>query len=132
MHFPDTAKPATALHGEPASNFEQLGGQLCHLDTRDRAFVQASRLRRLYALTYETAATVATLAYGGGAMTRTSPNWLTCQITGITDYICNTPAGLDVLDTLAFNFRKAAERVEAEFKRREAAGRDYYDDGMFG
>jgi hypothetical protein len=24
----DTAKPATALHGEPASHFERLGGEL--------------------------------------------------------------------------------------------------------
>ncbi len=57
-------KPATALCGEPALNFEQLGGPLNCFDTRDLILIQASRLSRLYALTYHTASTIATLAYG--------------------------------------------------------------------
>lgn len=64
MPTSDTAKPATALFGEPASNFEQLGGRLVHLDTRDTTLIQARRLCRLYALTYATATTMAQLAYG--------------------------------------------------------------------
>jgi hypothetical protein len=59
----ETAKPATAC-SEPAPNFEQLGGELVLLDTRDPTPVQARHLCRLYALTYATAATVAQLAYG--------------------------------------------------------------------
>jgi hypothetical protein len=65
-------------------------------------------------------------------MNRVSPNWLTCQINGIADYICRTPASPDVLYSLAFNFRRAAERVETELKRRNEVQRDYADDGVFG
>jgi hypothetical protein len=65
-------------------------------------------------------------------MNRASPNWLTYQINGIADYACNAPAGADALYSLAFNFRKAAERVEAEIERRRSAERDYADDGVFG
>lgn len=64
MHHSDTAKPATAPHGEPASIVGGSGGLHYTLDTRDAAFLQASRLRRLYALTHTMAATVAQLAYG--------------------------------------------------------------------
>lgn len=65
-------------------------------------------------------------------MSRTSPNWLTCQINGITDYICNAPANFDVLYLLARNFHIAGERIEAEIKRREAVAHEYADDGVFG
>jgi hypothetical protein len=65
-------------------------------------------------------------------MNRTSPKWLTCQINGVADYICNAPAPPDVLYHLAYNFRRAAERVEAEIRRREAVAHEYADDGVFG
>jgi hypothetical protein len=58
----DTAKPAT-VSSEPALNFEQLGGPLNSLDTREAAFFQASRLSRRYVLTFDTARTNAALAY---------------------------------------------------------------------
>ena len=57
----DVAKPAT-VSSEPAPNFEQLGGPLDPKDTCDTACIQAYRLKRLYALTYDTATTIATLA----------------------------------------------------------------------
>ena len=63
-------------------------------------------------------------------MTRTNPNWLTCQINGISDYIRQCPASLYVLRALAEEFRKAAQRVDAEIDRRTSAGRA--DDGVFG
>ena len=65
-------------------------------------------------------------------MSLTSPNWITCQINGVADYVCKAPAGIDVLRHLAFNFRGAAERLEAEIKRREAFDQSRTDDGMFG
>jgi hypothetical protein len=64
MQSVEAAKPATAWGSEPASNPEQLGRALSHLDTRDPTPIQAERLRRLYALTWATATTVAHLAYG--------------------------------------------------------------------
>jgi hypothetical protein len=36
-------KPATALHGEPASNVDQLGGEVNLTNTRCQANPQASR-----------------------------------------------------------------------------------------
>jgi hypothetical protein len=63
MAVPHTAKPATPP-SEPASSVEQLGGRLNWEDTREPTRIQANRLRRLYALTIETASTIATLAYG--------------------------------------------------------------------
>jgi hypothetical protein len=61
-----TAKPATALHGEPASNFEQLGSELSNQGTSSPAELQARRLCRLYAVPYATAATLARLAFDCG------------------------------------------------------------------
>ena len=58
----ERAKPAT-VSSEPAPNFEQLGGPLISQVTIDPAFIQASRLTRLYALTYDQATTIAILAY---------------------------------------------------------------------
>ena len=54
---------ATASCGERPSNVEQLGGPLNSLDTRDPAFILAFRLKRLFALTYGAANTIANLAY---------------------------------------------------------------------
>jgi hypothetical protein len=65
-------------------------------------------------------------------MTRTNPNWLTCQINGVADYICNCPGSNAVLRTLAGDFHRAAERIEKEIIRRESTGRDYTNDGVFG
>jgi hypothetical protein len=44
MRTPDTAKPATALHGEPPSNFEHLGGRLDNLITSNPADLQVFHL----------------------------------------------------------------------------------------
>jgi hypothetical protein len=59
-------KPATALHGEPASNFELLGGLLDFKDTHQQDFIQAPYLSRVYALTIDTARAVAELAFVAG------------------------------------------------------------------
>jgi hypothetical protein len=66
MDHPDTAKPATALHGEPASKIEQLCGRLDNQDTTSPADRQARRLCRLFAVSYATAATLARLAFDCG------------------------------------------------------------------
>lgn len=62
MAYPDTAKPATALHGEPASNFEQLGRKL--IDTDTALDLQAQRLTGRFGFVVETAAVIASLAWG--------------------------------------------------------------------
>jgi hypothetical protein len=54
-------------------------------------------------------------------------NWLTCQISGIADYICHSMAPLNVLRNFAGEFRATAERIEAEIARRERER-----EGMFG
>lgn len=65
-------------------------------------------------------------------MNRTHPNWLTCQIHGIADYICNCPGSNSVLRILAGDFHRAAERIDREINRRESTGRDRTKDGVFG
>ena len=42
MHAPDTAKPATAPHGEPALGFELLAGSLTNSHTSHTANIQDS------------------------------------------------------------------------------------------
>jgi hypothetical protein len=59
-----TAKPATAPHGEPASNIEQLGGQLDDHNNPTLIEIQARRLIRRFALTFPVACVVASLHYG--------------------------------------------------------------------
>ncbi len=65
MVSPDTAKPATARHGEPASKVVVLRGPNIELDILSER--QAQRLCRLYAVSYATAATLARLAFDCGA-----------------------------------------------------------------
>jgi hypothetical protein len=67
MAFGDTAKPAPAAAGKPASNSEQLAERLTHHDTRDITEVQelrASRLNRRFGFAFETAIVIASLAWG--------------------------------------------------------------------
>src|SRR5215471_3018694 len=64
IQFPNMPSPVTAWGSEPASNLEQLGGQFVYLDIQGPTPVQADGLRRLYALSWATAATVARLASG--------------------------------------------------------------------
>lgn len=66
MRAPDTPKPATARHGEPASKIEQLCGRLIDQDTSGPADLQARLLCRLCAVSYATAATLARLAFDCG------------------------------------------------------------------
>jgi hypothetical protein len=63
MAAPHTAKPAT-VSSEPALKIEQLGGPLNSTSSKTLSDIQASRLSRLYALTFSTASTIATLAFG--------------------------------------------------------------------
>ena len=61
-----TAKPATALHGEPASN-ELTAKKLTNKYTRDgieHQELQASRLNRRFGFAFETAIVIASLAWG--------------------------------------------------------------------
>ena len=62
MAFSDTAKPATALHGEPASKNEHLGRRLYDQDTA--VALQAQRLTARFGFVVETAAVIASLAWG--------------------------------------------------------------------
>jgi hypothetical protein len=62
MRTSDTAKPATALHGEPASNFEQLGQEL--VENNSALDLQAQRLKTRFGFVIETAAVIAALAWG--------------------------------------------------------------------
>jgi hypothetical protein len=64
MALSETTKPATARHGEPASNVDRFEGEIDNHNTLTGK--QAQRLSRLYALTLETAAAIASLAYAGG------------------------------------------------------------------
>src|SRR5215210_6509072 len=62
----DTPKPATALHGEPASNFELPAKQLCNQHTRgpiEHQQLQAFRLNRRFGFAFETAVVIASLAW---------------------------------------------------------------------
>jgi hypothetical protein len=60
---PDTAKPATARHGEPASNLEQLGGQLDHTNNGNQCELQARRLCRLYTVSFDIAVVLAPFVF---------------------------------------------------------------------
>jgi hypothetical protein len=61
MASSDTAKPATARHGEPASKSDRFAGEINKhnkptlIEIQD---IQARRLTRLFAISYATAATV--------------------------------------------------------------------------
>jgi hypothetical protein len=61
MAYPDVAKPAT-VSNEPALNVEQLGGPLDQTNSIALSEIQASRLSRLYALSFCSASTIASLA----------------------------------------------------------------------
>ncbi len=66
MRSADTPKPATALHGEPASKTELLGGGLnSQINTETPTDLQVRRLTRRFALSLPVALVVAGLAYGG-------------------------------------------------------------------
>ena len=58
-----TAKPATPP-SEPASNLEQLGGELKDLDTRDAVRVQALSIMRRCAVHASMAEALAPLVFG--------------------------------------------------------------------
>jgi hypothetical protein len=58
----ETATPATAICGEPALNFEQLGGELDPTNTTGR--LQVARLIRRFAISAATADTLAPLVFG--------------------------------------------------------------------
>jgi hypothetical protein len=61
MARPETATPATALSSEPASNDDRFPGEI---DTKiTLTDLRAQRLRRIFALSAATAATIARLAY---------------------------------------------------------------------
>jgi hypothetical protein len=60
---PETAKPATPP-SEPASNLEQLGGQLNDLDTRDAVRVQVLSIMRRCAVHASVAEALAPLVFG--------------------------------------------------------------------
>jgi hypothetical protein len=57
-----TAKPATALHGEPASNSEQLGGELGSQNSGHIERLQVLRLTRRHVAA--AAAILAPFAFG--------------------------------------------------------------------
>jgi hypothetical protein len=59
-----TPKPATALDGEPASKFVGFAGRNDTNIAETSTDLQARRLCRLYAVSFDMAVTVATLAYG--------------------------------------------------------------------
>jgi hypothetical protein len=62
--MPDTPKPATARHGEPASNVDRFAGEIDNHNNPTLIDIQARRLTRLFAFSYATASTVARLAFG--------------------------------------------------------------------
>jgi hypothetical protein len=64
MASPETAKPATARHGEPVSNSEQLGSGLDQSNTPRGAELQARWLTRRFLLSSAMAWSVAPLAFG--------------------------------------------------------------------
>jgi hypothetical protein len=69
----------------------------------------------------------------GGVMTRTHPNWLTCQIRGIEEYILQCDAPPLVLRCLADDFRSAADAIEIQIAMNELTGHGRHDnDGVFG
>jgi hypothetical protein len=62
MASPDMATPATAC-SEPALIVERFAGKLDIDNATDRDALQVSRIVRLYAVSFATAATIARLAY---------------------------------------------------------------------
>ncbi|MEY9494539.1 hypothetical protein ACVL91_009776 [Bradyrhizobium elkanii] len=62
MRRSDAATPATARHGEPASNFEQLGGELDQQN--NLTHLRAQYLAEIFCLSAGTAITIAELAFG--------------------------------------------------------------------
>jgi hypothetical protein len=62
MSTSDTAKPAPAAAGQPASNFEHLGRRLTGNDTA--LDLQAQRLAARFGFVVETATVIASLAWG--------------------------------------------------------------------
>ena len=62
----DTPKPATALHGKPASKVVGFGGHNDSTDTETPTALQVRRLTRRFALSLPIALVVAGLAYGEG------------------------------------------------------------------
>jgi len=66
MATPVTAKPATAPHGEPASNIEQLGGRLDLTDSKITRRFQVARLVRRHAISAAAAAVLAPFVFGEG------------------------------------------------------------------
>jgi hypothetical protein len=67
MAYPETPKPATAPHGDPASKVEQLSGQLDNHNNPTLVDIQARRLTRRFALSLPLAIIVASLHYGEAA-----------------------------------------------------------------
>jgi hypothetical protein len=59
-------------------------------------------------------------------MSKREPNWPTCQIEGIVDYICRSAGSIHSLRILAAAFREAAAIVDNEIRRRELT--NYHDD----
>jgi hypothetical protein len=64
MASPVMAKPATALHGEPASGIVGSGGLNTQSITESLADRQARRLMERFALSIPVALVLAILAYG--------------------------------------------------------------------
>ena len=64
MTFTKTPKPATALHGEPASKIEHLPGPLNFKDTRTVTDIQAARLSDRFAMSIPLALAFASFIYG--------------------------------------------------------------------
>lgn len=67
MQHPKMRKPATALHGEPASGIEQLGGRLIPSITADALQLQVRQLAQAFALSPATARTYAAHVFGEAA-----------------------------------------------------------------
>jgi hypothetical protein len=64
MAFIETAKPATAETVNGLQIGEQLCGRLNNHDTRSLREIQAFRLNRRFGFAFETAAVIASLAWG--------------------------------------------------------------------
>ena len=60
----ETAKAQTEISGSGLRNIEQLGGRLDDQDTRTLSEIQAFRLNRRFGFAFETAAVIASLAWG--------------------------------------------------------------------
>jgi hypothetical protein len=62
MASPQTPKPATARHGEPASNVERFQGELKLSNTQES--MRAQRLAARFGFAFETAIVISALAWG--------------------------------------------------------------------